>query len=326
MKEYKVSKQESNQRIDKFIKKYLPNAPLSLIYKVFRKKDVKVNGKRINNIKYIINENDIIQIYMPENPEFEENTNILELPITFDVVYEDEHLLVCNKPVGLLVVEDVNEKINTLANQVITYLYKKGEYDPSNQKGFTPAPVHRIDRNTSGIVLVGKDLQTIQELSLLFKNHDELEKEYLALVFGYVKQKGIINSQLIKDEKTSLVRLAKSNEKGLTALTRYEPLKLYKDTTLVSVKIETGRTHQIRVHMASIGYPLVGDAKYGDFNSNKLIKQKYGWQFQFLHAHRLKLNGLNGELSYLNNKIFEAPLPKENKKLLEKLREKNSNI
>lgn len=323
MKEYKISKQESNQRIDKFIKKCLPNAPLSLIYKVFRKKDVKVNGKRINNIQYIINEGDQIQIYIPDNALFESNEIKENIPVTFEVVYEDEHLLVCNKPVGLLVVEDAKEKINTLANQVISYLSLKGEYDPNSQKGFIPAPVHRIDRNTSGLVLVGKDLQTIQELTQLFKYHEQLEKEYIALVFGKVLKEGIVNSSLIKDEKTSLVRLAKSHEKGLTALTKYKPLNYYNNSTLLSVSIETGRTHQIRVHMSSIGFPLVGDAKYGDFNANKMIKQKYGWQFQFLHAHRLKISGLSGELSYLNNKIFEAPLPKENKNLLEKLRKKN---
>ena len=323
MKEYNVSKQESNQRIDKFIKKCLPNAPLSLIYKVFRKKDVKVNGKRINNIQYIINEGDHIQIYLPDNALFENNETIDNVPVTFDVIYEDEHLLVCNKPVGLLVVEDEKEKVNTLANQVISYLSSKGEYDPQIQKGFTPAPVHRIDRNTSGLVLVGKDLQTIQEFTQLFRNHDNLEKEYLALVFGKVLKEGVINSSLIKDEKTSLVRVAKHNENGLSALTKYKPLNYYNNSTLLSVKIKTGRTHQIRVHMSSVGFPLVGDAKYGDFNANKIVKQKYGWQFQFLHAHRLKLNGLKGELSYLNNKIFEAPLPLENKKLLEKLRKKN---
>lgn len=321
MKEYKVSRQEANQRIDKFIKKYLPNVPLSLIYKVFRKKDVKINGKRTNNIQYIIKEDDLIQIYLPLNIEFEDEQMVENIPITFDVVYEDEHLLVCNKPVGLLVVEDNNEKNNTLATQVISYLIKKGEYDPA-KKGFIPAPVHRIDRNTSGLVLVGKDLPSVQALTSLFKNHSQIQKEYVALVFGKVKQAGTITSSLIKDEKTSLVRIAKNGEKGLTAITKYKPIQEYKNSTLISVEIETGRTHQIRVHMSSIGYPLVGDAKYGDFASNKIIKQDYGWQFQFLHAHRIKLSGLEGDLSYLNNKIFEAPLPHENKKLLEKLRTK----
>lgn len=322
MKEYKITRLDSGQRIDKFIKKCLPNAPLSLIYKVFRKKDVKVNGKRTNNIQYILQENDYIQIYLPMNSEFEKDINTEFVPKTFDVVYEDEHLLVCNKPVGLLVVEDEQEKVNTLANQVISYLIKKGEYDPNVHKGFIPAPVHRIDRNTSGIVLVGKDLMTIQTLSALFKEHKDIEKEYLALVFGKVKNEGEITSSLIKDSNSSLVRLAKNNEKGLSAYSYYKPIKIYDDMSLVSVFITTGRTHQIRVHMASVGYPLVGDAKYGNFNENKKVKQKYGWQFQFLHAHKIKVIGLDGELSYLNSKVFVADLPQENSKLLEKIANK----
>ncbi len=322
MQEYKVSEQEENQRIDKYIKKYHPNIPLSLIYKIFRKKDVKVNGKRTNNIQYIIKKDDLIQIYFPLNIEIEKEKKIKNIPITFDIIYEDENILVCNKPVGLLVVEDSSEKNNTLANQVISYLEKNGEYDPM-KKGFVPAPIHRIDRNTSGLVLVGKNLSSVQTLTALFKNHNQIQKEYLALVFGKVKKEGSITSALIKNENTSLVRIAKANEKGLTAITKYKPIQEYENTTLLSIKIETGRTHQIRVHMSSIGFPLVGDAKYGDFIGNKIIKQNYGWQFQFLHAHKIRLTGLNGELSYLNDKVFEAPLPFENKKLLEKLSKKN---
>lgn len=322
MQEYTITRLDSGQRIDKFIKKCLPNAPLSLIYKVFRKKDVKVNGKRTNNIQYILKENDYIQIYMPLNTEFEKENDYKIINKTFEIVYEDEHLLVCNKPVGLLVVEDENEKVNTLANQVISYLVQKGEYDPNIHKGFTPAPVHRIDRNTSGIVLVGKDLMTIQALALLFKEHQNIEKEYLALVFGKVKKEESINLPLIKDANNSLVRVAKKGENGLSAFTSYKLIKQYNEMSLVSVLITTGRTHQIRVHMASVGHPLVGDAKYGNFIANKKVKEDYGWQFQFLHAHKLKLNGLEGKLAYLNNKKFEAPLPQENKKFLEKIENK----
>lgn len=318
MLEIVINHSEANQKVFKFVKKYLNNAPLSLIYKIFRKKDVKVNGKRVNE-DYILKENDYVQIYVPNDfTNISETKELKETKITFEVLYEDENLLAVYKPQGLLVVEDENESTNTLSNQVLVYLANKNEYDVKT-KGFTPAPVHRIDRNTSGIVLIAKNMLASQELTKMFKERTNIVKSYLALVKGILKGKGEINKNLIKDDNKSFVRVCKSNE-GMTALTLYEVKEHIQNYSLVSLTLKTGRTHQIRVHMSSIDHPLIGDAKYGDFELNKLFKKNYHWEKQFLHASEVSFEGINGPLSYLNSVKITSPLPHENIKLLNKLR------
>ena len=318
MLEIVINHKEENQKIFKFVKKYLNNAPLSLIYKIFRKKDVKVNGKRVNE-DYILKENDYVQIYVPNDfTNISETKELKETKITFEVLYEDDNLLAVYKPQGLLVVENENESTNTLSNQVLVYLANKNEYSIET-KGFTPSPVHRIDRNTSGIVLIAKNMLASQELTKMFKNRTNIVKSYLALVKGTINGKGEINKNLIKDNNKSFVRICKSNE-GMNALTLYEVKEHILDYSLVSLTLKTGRTHQIRVHMSSINHPLVGDAKYGDFELNKLFKKNYQWEKQFLHASEVSFEGISGPLSYLNSVKIVSPLPHENIKLLNKLR------
>lgn len=318
MLEFTIGHSEANQKVFKFLKKYLNNAPLSLIYKTFRKKDVKVNGKRVNE-DYILKENDYLQVYLPKDfQNLSKKMEINPIEITFKVLYEDENLLAVYKPQGLLVIEDQNEKINTLANQVLVYLTKKNEYS-SERLGFTPAPVHRIDRNTSGIVLIAKTMLASQELTKMFKERTNIIKSYKALVKGKIQGKGVIDKNLIKDENKSLVKVCKSNE-GLKAITLYESLEIINDYSLISLTIKTGRTHQIRVHMSSINHPLIGDAKYGDFELNKLFKKKYHWENQFLHASEVSFEDIEGPLSYLNSVKIICPLPHENINLLNILR------
>ncbi len=318
MLEVTIKNSEANQKVFKIVKKYLNNAPLSLIYKIFRKKDVKVNGKRVNE-DYILKENDFLQIYVPNDfQNISSKNEVTPTKITFSTLYEDENLLAVFKPQGLLVVEDDKEKVNTLANQILVYLKNKNEYS-SDTMGFTPAPVHRIDRNTSGIVLIAKNMITSQTLTKMFKDRTNIVKSYLALVKGTLNQKGCIDKNLIKDESKSLVRVCKSTE-GMKAITLYERIEEINNYTLLSLTIKTGRTHQIRVHMSSIDHPLIGDAKYGDFELNKLFKKKYNWQNQFLHASEISFEGIEGYLSYLNKIKISCPLPQENINLLSKLR------
>lgn len=318
MLKFKIENNEANQKVFKFVKKYLNNAPLSLIYKTFRKKDVKVNGKRVNE-DYILKENDEVQIYLPkEFTDLSSKKEILSTNITFKVLYEDNNLLAVYKPKGLLVVEDKEEKVNTLSNQILVYLKDKGEYN-TDTLGFTPAPVHRIDRNTSGIVLIAKNIITSQELAKMFKERTNISKSYLALVKGKITKDGIIDKYLIKDSDKSLVRVTSPNE-GLKAITIYNVKEVINEYTLLSLKIKTGRTHQIRVHLSSINHPIIGDAKYGDFELNRLFKKLYHWENQFLHANEISFEGIEGYLSYLNNIKIECPLPHENILLLNKLR------
>ena len=320
MIEIKITSNDQNKRLDKFVKKYLSKAPDSFIYKLFRKKDVKVN-KKPKNIDYITQVDDVITIYITKEQE-ESFIEKKEIDVSnkqdFSVIYEDENILVVNKPANLLV-HDGDDKLkndDTLTKQVLNYLIKTNSYNPSNENIFIPALAHRIDRNTSGIVVFGKTSLALQELFMAFKNHDGMDKEYETLVCGKVTEKGKIEAKLIKNEKTKIVNVDEVN--GVSAISLYSPLRVYEDCSLLKVKILTGRTHQIRVHLKHINHPLVGDQKYGNRNSDLLAK-KYGMHGYFLHAKKLCFHNLTGSLSYLNGKEFIAPLFDWENKLINKL-------
>ena len=320
MIQIEISNNDQNKRLDKFVKKYLSKAPDSFIYKLFRKKDVKVN-KKPKPIDYMTQLGDVITIYITKEQEesFIEKKNVeTSSSMDFKVIYEDDNILVVNKPTNLLV-HDGDDKLkndDTLTKQVLNYLISTNAYDPSKENIFIPALAHRIDRNTSGLVVFGKTSIALQELFKAFKNHDGMDKEYETLVCGKVTEKGKIEAKLIKNEKTKIVNVDETN--GLKALTLYTPIKVYEDVSLLSVKILTGRTHQIRVHLKHINHPLVGDQKYGNRNSDMLAK-KYHMNGYFLHAKKLCFHNLENELSYLNNKEFVAPLFDWEVKLINKL-------
>ena len=183
MKEYVISEKESNQRIDKYIKKVLNEAPLSFIYRLFRVKDIKVNNKRVD-ISYIVKQGDQVKIFISDSQleEFSKKKEFKPVKANIDIVYEDENILIVNKPRGILVHGDENEKRITLSNQVLNYLFSKNEYDPSDSQAFIPGPAHRLDRNTSGLVLFGKNLIALQELFELIKEKENISKHYYALV------------------------------------------------------------------------------------------------------------------------------------------------
>lgn len=320
MIQIEISSNDQNKRLDKFVKKYLSKAPDSFIYKLFRKKDVKVN-KKPKPIDYITQVGDVITIYITKEQEesFIEKKNVeTSSSMDFKVIYEDDNILVVNKPTNLLV-HDGDDKLkndDTLTKQVLNYLISTNAYNPSKENIFIPALAHRIDRNTSGLVVFGKTSIALQELFKAFKNHDGMDKEYETLVCGKVTEKGKIEAKLIKNEKTKIVNVDEAN--GLKALTLYTPIKVYEDVSLLSVKILTGRTHQIRVHLKHINHPLVGDQKYGNRNSDMLAK-KYHMNGYFLHAKKLCFHNLENELSYLNDKEFVAPLFDWEVKLINKL-------
>lgn len=320
MIQIEISSNDQNKRLDKFVKKYLSKAPDSFIYKLFRKKDVKVN-KKPKPIDYITQVGDVITIYITKEQEesFIDKKNVeTSSSMDFKVIYEDDNILIVNKPTNLLV-HDGDDKLkndDTLTKQVLNYLISTNAYNPSKENIFIPALAHRIDRNTSGLVVFGKTSIALQELFKAFKNHDGMDKEYETLVCGKVTEKGKIEAKLIKNEKTKIVNVDETN--GLKALTLYTPIKVYEDVSLLSVKILTGRTHQIRVHLKHINHPLVGDQKYGNRNSDMLAK-KYHMNGYFLHAKKLCFHNLENELSYLNDKEFVAPLFDWEVKLINKL-------
>ena len=321
MIELKVSLKEENQRIDKFIRKYLNEAPLSFIYKLFRKKDVKVNGHWVKQ-DYVIQSGEVITVYVTDAQleEFSKPKKLEKAELKYQIIYEDENILIVNKPRGILVHGDSHEKRITLSNEVLNYLYFKGEYNPRVDHGFIPGPAHRLDRNTSGIVVFGKNLPALQSLEDLFKDKEDIKKCYLALTYGHIDKYMEIDLPLLKDPNSGLVKVAKMKDGAKSALSRVTPIAYYGDYTLASVELVTGRTHKIRVHLSSVGYPIIGDGKYGNFKENRIFKDKYGFENQFLHAESLEFKQIKGPLSYLSGRIFKAPLPKEEQAILEKIK------
>ena len=320
MIEVKINSNDQNKRLDKFVKKILPKAPSSFIYKLFRKNDVKVN-KKPKPIDYVTQLDDIITIYVTKDQEIDfkdTKTVSISKACDFKVIYEDENILIVNKPTNLLVHEGDGKLKNddTLSKQVLNHLISNNSYDPKKENVFIPALAHRIDRNTSGLVIFGKTSLALQELFEAFKDHNGMEKEYETLVCGKVTSKGKIEAKLIKNEKTKIVNVDEVN--GVNATTLYSPIKTFEDCSLLKVNLLTGRTHQIRVHMKHINHPLVGDQKYGNKNSDVLGK-KYKMEGYFLHAKKICFHNLKGSLAYLNDKEFTAPLSDWEIKLINRL-------
>lgn len=313
-----IAKNEANQRVDKYLKKYLNDAPLSFIYKLIRKKDVKVNGVKVKE-NYLLLENDVLEVYLKDDilKNLSKPKEIKDISRQFKVIFEDDNILVVSKPMGLSVHGDELSREYNLTNQVLAYLIKKGEYHPVRDQGFTPSLAHRIDRNTSGLVIFGKNLAALQDLTSFFKERIGIDKYYLTLVYGELNKQIEINAPLLKDESTKEVRV--DFKKGELAKSIVTPIFYNKDYSLVEVQIITGKTHQIRVHLSHINHPSVGDAKYGDFNKNKKFNEEYKWKFQFLHAYKLKFSGIKGNLSYLNNKIIVDNLPEDKAKIIKKI-------
>jgi len=304
-----IKKEEEGQTLEKFVKKALSEAPLSFIYKLFRKKDVKVNG-HWQDKKYIISNGEEVSIYITDSQleEFKRQVESKQVEdITNWIIYEDENILLVNKPRGVLVQKNIEDS-NALDEMVISYLVNKGEYDPNKNLGYKPAPAHRLDRNTAGIVVFGKNIATLRYLSEALNDKSVISKRYLALVKGEISKDGEINAPLLKNSKSQ--RVSVSNE-GKPSITRYKVVETFKGYTLLEVELLTGRTHQIRVHMAYINHPVVGDSKYGDYELNKEIESKYGFKNQFLEAYQLDFHKLNNPLKYLSGRSFKISLNDE---------------
>lgn len=310
MKEIIIDSKDENQRLDKFLLKYLNKAPKSFVYKMLRKKNIKYNNKKAEGNE-ILGQNDSIQLYFLDETlkEFKDIEIINKVEKTFDIIYEDENILVCNKPIGLLVQKNTAYDNNTLVDQLIYYLYQSRQYNPDKENGFKPAICNRLDRNTSGIVVAGKNFITLQEINKAIHDN-KVDKYYKTIVKGNITQAGILESYHIKDKNTNEVKIIdKQTDGAKKVITKYRPLKTNSNYTLLEIELITGKTHQIRAHLQSINHPIIGDTKYGEANINKFFKQKYGLEYQFLHAYKFVLNETSKKLEYLTNKVFEAEMP-----------------
>ena len=306
MKIVTVKKNDAGQRIDRFMSKLFTSMPQSLIYKSLRKDCVKVNGKHVKE-GFKLSEGDEIRFYIKDEFFEQKSAEHAFLSVTphLDIVYEDENILLTNKPVGMVVHEDESGTPNTLIAHIQAYLYQKGEYKPEDEQTFAPALCNRIDRNTSGIVICAKNAEALRIINQKIKDR-ELTKMYLCLAFGkFDKKSAVIEGYLKKDERTKTVTVTdRKNGDAKQIRTKYTVLGYKDGVSLVEVDLLTGRTHQIRAHLAHIGHPLVGDGKYGKNADNKRAQRKY----QALCSYKLtfKFTTDAGILNYLNNKTFSV--------------------
>lgn len=303
-----ITSNEAGQRLDRFLRKYLRRATLGTIYKLIRK-DVKVNGKREKE-DLILREGDTVQIYIPQQRLAELSVPVKEKTARkqFKVVYEDGNVLAVHKPKGLLVHGDLREKKNTLVNQVCGYLQEKGEFDPSKERTSRPSPAGRLDRNTTGLVMFGKNAAALRGLTEAMRNRGWLDKYYLAAAWGTVRGPFTVEGNMERDREKNISSAADPGA-GKEAVTEVFPVIAGERFSIVKIKLITGRTHQIRLHMAEAGFPLAGDPKYGRNDANEYMREKFGINVQQLHAWRMEAVRLPHPLEYLLGKTFEAPPP-----------------
>lgn len=324
MRELTISAAEQNQRLDKYLKKYLNKAPGSFIYKMLRKKNIKLNRAKAEGSE-LLNEGDKVQLFLSQETidGFRETVSIRKVPFP-EVVYEDAHILIVNKPAGLLTQKA--EKMDlSLVDEILYYLEQTGKYDPSDTT-VKPSVCNRLDRNTSGLVLAGIDLAGLQFLSQALKDRS-LKKEYLCIVCGCLDKPLHLKGYLKKDEQANQVKLLSLPGKDTVPVeTYFTPLSGNGKLTLVKADLITGKTHQIRSHLASAGYPIIGDTKYGDEKANRMYRQKYGIKHQLLHARYVTFPDSGGIFQYLSGQSFSAPLPEHFAQCMlgENLHEKNS--
>lgn len=315
MREITIVKNEAGQRLDKFLAKYLNKAPKSFFYKMLRKKNITLNGKKAEGAEKLI-EGDVVRLFLSEETmegfqeSYELAARVKQSFVKLDVLYEDSHVVIINKPVGVLS-QRAKETDVSLVELLIAYLLDKGSLTKEELSTFKPSVCNRLDRNTSGIVIAGKSLFGLQEMSARLQDRS-LHKYYRCIVKGRMTKGARIKGYLEKDERTNKVTIyesASSEGESSYIETEYQPLLSKNGYTLLEVLLVTGKTHQIRAHLSSIGHPIIGDMKYGEEALNKKLQKQYGFGFQLLHSYRLEFPMLPKELEKLSNQKIIAPPP-----------------
>ena len=313
MKEIVINENEAGQRLDKFLGKLLKEAPASFYYKMLRKKNIVLNGKKATGNEKLT-AGDSVKLFLSDET-FEKFAGkqqtkdpVVSVPhISLEIVYENHDVLAINKPAGMLSQKAKKEDIS--ANEyILQYLLESGTITRERLHTFKPSVCNRLDRNTSGILVAGKTLNGLQQMSKAFRERS-MEKYYLAIVAGHISKPRRIEGYLKKDGQTNQVRIfSKPSKDAKPIITEYRPLKLLGQVTLLEVHLITGRSHQIRAHLASIGHPVIGDTKYGNPRLNREFLKNAGVTHQLLHAYRLFL---------ADGTKIQADAPKEFERALE---------
>ena len=308
MRQLTVHKNDENQRLDKYLKKYLKEAPGSFIYKMLRKKNIVLNGKKADGTEKL-SAGDEIKLFFAEETLQKFTGEAAAAAVTFpqkelDILFEDEDILIINKPAGELS-QKAEAKDVSMNEYALGYLQKCGAVTEESLKVFKPSVCNRLDRNTSGILIVAKTYQGAREFGEALQKRS-VRKFYRCIVKGDVKKSETIDGYLYKDEKTNKVQIFQEKREGASEIhTAYRPVKRERGLTLLEVHLITGRTHQIRAHLSSIGHSILGDPKYGD----RKLSEKYQVNYQLLHACRLELDGFTGDFAKYNGKVITAKVP-----------------
>lgn len=345
----KIKHIEAGGRLDKYLMKFLKEAPASFIYKMLRKKNIVLNGKKAAGSESL-KEDDEVKLYLSDETvvkfggkvissktadrEYEataedelevqaDNTlydRLKNLKWEYDepkVIYEDRDIIILNKPVNVL--SQIAKLGDVSMNEwLISYLIKSGSLSANDLLTVKPAVVNRLDRNTSGIILAGKTLSGLRFLSDIIKTR-KIEKYYLTIVKGEMKENITAEAYLLKNDSHNTVRIYKDKVQGADYIkTSYEVLKVSPGHSLLRVKLITGKSHQIRAHLSFLGYPVIGDGKYG-LKSENTTYRRMGLNSQFLHSYEIKFPEVEGYFSYLSGKSFKADLPERLKKVASKL-------
>lgn len=311
MKEFTIGKNEARQRLDKYLKKLLPNASTSFLYKMLRKKNITLDGKKASGNE-ILRQGSKVAVYFSEETllKFMQDPKALEdeyfklkaLPMKgLKVIYEDEDILIADKPHNMLSQKAGEDDVS--ANEyLLGYLIRSGALKLEHFKTFRPSVCNRLDRNTTGLLLMGKSLAGSQMLSQELRDRS-IGKYYRTLVAGRLEEESQISGWLLKDQVNNQVKILKCQTEGAAPIeTAYQPLSYKDGVTLLEVHLITGRTHQIRAHLASIGHPVIGDMKYGDEDINKKYFKSCQVDHQLLHAYRIE---------FPDGRKFVAPMPKK---------------
>ena len=308
MKLITVHKQEEGQRLVKLLGAYLKEAPNSFFYKMLRKKNITLNGKKADGTEKL-KCGDEIRLFLSDET-YEKFAGKVQPKEKFpmaklNIVYEDSNVIFINKPAGMLSQKSVPSDVS-LNEYLLGYLEKSGQWKQEESKAFRPSVCNRLDRNTSGMVICGKSMAGLQQMAALLKDRS-LHKYYLCLVKGVMTEGQHLEGYLLKDENSNQVKIfQKETEGAARIITEYEPLYTEGETTLLKVTLVTGKSHQIRAHLSSIGHPIIGDPKYGERKVNAFFRETHGIKNQMLHAWKLTFPELAEPLDNLSEKSFEA--------------------
>ena len=309
--------EDAGQRLDKYLQKYLKLAPKSFLYRMLRKKNIVLNGKKADGSEKL-KQGDVIRLYLSDETleKFREEDRSYPVWPDLEIVYEDRQVLMVNKPAGMLSQKAAPEDVS-LNEYLVGYLLAGGQVTRESLAGVTPGVCNRLDRNTSGLVIGAKTLGAAQEIGRLLKER-QAGKYYLALVRGTIRRGERIRGWLVKDRKKNQVTVSREPAEGGAPIeTAYEPLASNGAMTLLKVELVTGKTHQIRSHLAGTGHPLAGDGKYGDATFNRYFRERYRLNSQFLHSWKIEFPAMDAPFDALSRRTVTAEPPELFRKILQ---------